>query len=59
MAEALVERRRMAPQRLSRLGRELYGTPDANMRYGLLNAEASFQNLALSAAFAANSPAGV
>ena len=56
MAVALVELRRMAPQRLSRLGRELYGTADATLRHGLLNAEADFQNLVLSVALAENGP---
>ena len=55
---ALVELRLMAPQRLSRLGRELYGTADATLRHGLLNAEADFQNLVLSVALAENGPAG-
>ena len=49
----------MAPQRLSRLGHELYGTSDANLRHGLLNTEATFQDLVLSVAFADNGPAGV
>jgi tetratricopeptide (TPR) repeat protein len=50
--EAMAELREVAPQRMSRLGHELYGSVGDNLRHLLVHDESGFQSIVLSVALA-------
>ena len=57
VTDALAQLRSLAPHRLSRLGRELFGTAAANVQHLLLGQETAFQDLVLSVALSEKTPA--